>query len=690
MQPAAPSTLADVLVMTDGDRRRVAAMIDDLGEDAVRAAARARGERPYPSAVARALGLAAVRPGGARDAASGVAWLAFISDGLRLGVRMKYDPEHTQWWKQALDDCGLPRAFHRESKSWVIPSPALDRMLDALGDHAAVFPADMAREHAAQALGSAQPFIAPTLGVRLSRLPQGSGVVLESAYDAELVRVIRQTGAGSWVSASKAWVLDLSVQRVLEVLEEAMIFRDMVALSEDLLEFVDVAGDDGVESFVHVGPSAEIVPGPDAQAGGDHGALLAVPPAMRAQAVSESAIRAAAVEHALLPHQVDGVRHCLKYSSALLADDMGLGKTRQAIVVCIIDGSATLILCPATLKANWRDEIVARGIPAEDVQVLGDGARVDPARRWWIANFEIAERLAGLPYVNMVVDEAHYLKEPTAQRTREAFRLSAKAKRVLLLTATPILNREAELWTLLRLGGHELGRLELNEFRELYTGSAEARHELSGRIGEWMLRRMKTSEVVPGKMRFEPKVSLDDAARRDYRALWNDGDLTPLDKLGRLRHALERAKVPFILDALRGLQQADKAIVFCERLDVVQRFMDELGTSAVRLTGAESMRGRRAAERAFQDDPSVRFFVTTFKAGGVGLNLTAAKYVFMAARPWTPAEMEQAEDRANRIGQKSVVQVIVPTVEDTIDEQFIDLLGAKKAIMGDIVRGKGV
>lgn len=685
-----------IVVATEGDRKRVQWLIRRFGEDAVRQVverARGNGEHLYPSTIARGLGLGVppAAAGGMSKQRPAVAWRPFLSDSLRLGIRIRYAAQHNEWLKQALDDSALPRAWRPESKTWVIPQASLGRLLDALDEHRDVFPPDVARRFADAALRESAPFVAASLGVRLSRMPGGTGIVLESHFDGELVRVVRDTGAATWKSAGKAWVLDLSLSRVLDVLESAMIPRDTVSVSDDLLEEVDLSGGNARAGGIHVGPSAEPVPtvtGEPADAG--KAVLLAVPPPMAQLPLPTEAIERAVVEHSLLDHQVEGVRHMLRYSSSLLADDMGMGKTRQAIVSCIIDGEATLVLCPATLKANWKDEIIGRGAPAESIQVLGGGAKPDPQKTWWIANYELADRLTALPFRNMVIDEAHYLKEPTALRTRNAFRLSAKTKRIMLLTATPILNREDEIWTLLRLGGHEIGRMELSEFRDLHAGSSEARLQLAARLSQWMLRRMKSAKVVPGKTRSEPRVAVDDDAMAEYRRIVGDGDMLALEKIGKLRLWLEGAKVPFVLDTLQGLQHEDKAIIFCLHLETVQRLMDELGPAAVRLTGQESMRARKGAETAFQSEPGVRFFVTTFKAGGVGLNLTAARYVLMASRPWTPAEMEQAEDRANRIGQKSVVQVIVPTVEGTIDEQIIGLLDVKQAITADILAARVV
>jgi len=708
-----------MLIADSADRDFAEWMLNKAGADAIAAAVQTAvdaGQRPFPSVIARTLSLtkAAMREERAlQDTAppkvasrqsvreghpppppdSGI-WRPFQSDGLRLAINFAYHPAYNRWWREALAECAVPAYFQGTRKAWIIPSSSLPRVLDALSSHEAYFRKDVAQQFAANAAANPQSMAGDWLAVRVSQGVLSSGsvaTVVESGYDPILNDALRLTNAATWVPASKAWMLDLSVDRALEILEQAGIARDSITLTDDVLEILAAQAGGSTLPPIDLGPLSVAQPGSKPDDGGISGMLIAATKPLQNLEVATRKIEVAAHDHSLLPHQVDGVRHLLRSTSSLLADDMGLGKTRQAIVACLVDGRPTMVLCPATLKDNWRREITDRGVPQESVQVLGNGRAPDPTKMWWIANFEIAQNCGDIPFVNLIIDEAHYLKEPSSQRTKDAFRLSAKAERVVLLTATPVLNREEEIWTLLRLGGHPLGQIELRDFRSMHAGSPEARQELGRRLDEWMLRRMKTGTVsIPGKKRIEPSLTPPDSALRDYMAILGSDKLQAMEKMWKLQVWLEATKRQFIVDTLRDLQANAKAIVFSQYLETVDWYMEQLGPSAVRLTGAESLKARQLAEKNFQQDPSVRYMITTFKAGGVGLTLTAASYVLMTSRPWTPAEMEQAEDRANRIGQKSLVQVIIPTIPGTIDEQIARVLNDKSELTADILHAQVV
>ena len=168
----------------------------------------------------------------------------------------------------------------------------------------------------------------------------------------------------------------------------------------------------------------------------------------------------------------------------------------------------------------------------------------------------------------------------------------------------------------------------------------------------------------------------------------DDDTLIPLQKINLGRQWLERVKREPILEMLGDLQQDAKAIIFCNFEATVEWFMDQLPAgSAVRLTGKESRQQRDRAVQKFQNDPECRWFVANIKAAGVGLNLTAATYVFFVSRPWTPADQTQAEDRAYRIGQNRRVEIYIPTIPDTIDEQIKALIQNKAEITADVLVG---
>ena len=395
----------------------------------------------------------------------------------------------------------------------------------------------------------------------------------------------------------------------------------------------------------------------------------------------------------LRDYQTIGAEHLLSQSGACLGDDMGLGKSRQVVVALrMMCGQApALIVCPASLRINWEREI-HMVYPGERVGIAGiDRMETLRTSQWIVANYE---RLGGLvkatdlPIAAMAIDEAHYLKEYDSGRTRNMFLLAARIPRRYVVTGTPLLNREIEMHTLLRMTGHALGALSLKEFSKTYSGSSEKRAALADALKGWMLRRSKDVLKDLGVKSRQVRYLSPAEGIGAYEEVWQDMTLLTMPKIVKLRRTLEALKLPFLVETIEGLGQGDKIIVFCEYLPTVQALreaLDAIGIRSVTLVGSDSLKKRQAAVDAFQDDPGVTVFIGTTAAAGVGITLTAANYVVFASLPWTPALMRQAEDRAYRLGQKRNVIVIVPLIPETIDEQVWSLLQSKRETEIEVV-----
>ena len=431
----------------------------------------------------------------------------------------------------------------------------------------------------------------------------------------------------------------------------------------------------------------------------DQGVLLAVTTPLKPTSFAGKDLTSILSRYSLYrPFQADGVVHLLSRTSALLADDMGLGKTRQAVVageILLSYGNPSkmkgVVAAPASLVLNWKKEI----------EMVAPEAKVstfkwDPEARWVVTSYD---QLAALVQYSdqikvLFTDEAHQLKDPAAARTRTVFDAAAKVPYRYILTGTPILNKEAEIHTLLRLAGHPLGQLAVKDFSQQFGGNQEFRRILNERISEWMLRR--TKEVVlnlPGKVRQLVYTTLPPKVMAEYDRIANDSNLTALVKIGKLRMMLERAKIEHvIMDMVGELGGADKVIVFCEfkaNVNYVADLLEQHGIEVVTLTGNDSPGKRQAAVDAFQEDDDIRGFVGTTLAAGVGITLTAANYVFFASLPWTAALKNQGEDRAYRNGQKRTVFIKIPLVDDTIDIDLWQMLCFKHCIATDIITSEG-
>lgn len=431
----------------------------------------------------------------------------------------------------------------------------------------------------------------------------------------------------------------------------------------------------------------------------DNGVLLAVTTPLQPTSFAGKDLSAILAKYSLYrPYQDDGVIHLLSRTSALLADDMGLGKTRQAVVageVLLSYGNhakmKAVVAAPASLVLNWKKEIEMVA-PEAKVAVF----KWDPEARWVVTSYD---QLAGLVQHSdqikvLFTDEAHQLKDPASARTRTVFDVAAQVPYRYILTGTPILNKEAEIHTLLRLAGHPLGQLAVKDFAQRFGGNQEFRRILNERIAEWMLRRSK--EVVlnlPGKVRQLVYTTLPPKAMQEYDRIANDGNLTALQKIGKLRMMLERAKIEHvIMDMVGELGGSDKLIVFCEfksNVNYVADLLEQHGIEVVTLTGSDSAGKRQAAVEAFQEDDDIRGFVGTTLAAGVGHTLTAANYVFFASLPWTAALKNQGEDRAYRNGQKRTVFIKIPLVDESIDIDLWQMLCFKHGIATDIISTEG-
>src|SRR5687767_10897501 len=234
--------------------------------------------------------------------------------------------------------------------------------------------------------------------------------------------------------------------------------------------------------------------------------------------------QACALAGGLFPHQVEGVAFLLGRRRAILADDMGLGKTRQAIVSLqhLAPNGPYLVVCPASVKRNWEREI-EQVIPAASIAVIDGSAPVDLGATWIILNYDILGRhrdvLEPIDWAALVFDEAHYLKNHTSARSKLARgltdRVSARAADPLivqLLTGTPLTSRPRDLFVLLQLVGHSLGRSFL-AFAKRYcaaekgefgwkTGGASNIDELTVQLHGVMLRRSKDDVLaLPPKLR---------------------------------------------------------------------------------------------------------------------------------------------------------------------------------------------
>ncbi|MCA9511289.1 MAG: DEAD/DEAH box helicase, partial [Myxococcales bacterium] len=397
---------------------------------------------------------------------------------------------------------------------------------------------------------------------------------------------------------------------------------------------------------------------------------------------------------------------------ALLADDMGLGKTLQTL--CALRGRA-LVVAPTSVLGNWRDE-AARFRPGLRVALYHGPARaLDPAADVTLTSYALlrldADALAAVDWDAVVLDEAQQIKNPESQAAQAAFRLRAQQR--VALTGTPVENRLEELWSLLHFLNPGLlgGRADFRErvARPVANGDAEAASRLRERIAPFVLRRLKrdVARELPPRTDVVLRFALSDEERAVYDAVRAAGLAAALDALragGSLMPALEvllrlrqaacdaalvpgvgappaSSKLELLVARLEEARDDDhRALVFSQwtsLLDRIAAALDAAGIPWVRLDGAT--RDRDAVVARFQAG-EVPVMLVSLRAGGTGLNLTAADHVFLVDPWWNPAVEQQAADRAHRIGQTRPVVVHRLVAQDTVEERILALHESKRAL----------
>lgn len=396
----------------------------------------------------------------------------------------------------------------------------------------------------------------------------------------------------------------------------------------------------------------------------------------------------------------------------VLADDMGLGKTLQAL--CAVHGR-TLVVCPKSVIFNWEAE-AQRFRPDLRVALYhGPKRELDAEAEVVITSYPLlrvdADRLSAEQWDSVVLDEAQAIKNPDSQVARAAYRLQAPFR--VALSGTPVENRLEELWSLMHFANRGLlgGRSDFDEryARPIGMGDAAATERLRQRVRPFVLRRLKrdVAPELPPRSDIVLHVELDERERDVYEAvraasrrevvsqLEQGGSvLAALEALLRLRQAAchsallpgqeaeSSSKVEALRDALEdAAADGHKALVFSQwtsLLDRIEPVLSEAGIAFTRLDG--STRDRAGVVSAFQSDSGPPVLLASLKAGGTGLNLTAADHVFLMDPWWNPAAEDQAADRAHRIGQDRPVMVYRVVARETVEEGILALQEKKRAL----------
>lgn len=397
---------------------------------------------------------------------------------------------------------------------------------------------------------------------------------------------------------------------------------------------------------------------------------------------------------------------------ALLANEMGLGKTIEVLAYMAHrpDLRPAVVVCPATLKENWRREL-KNWLPEEEVEVLHGQTPYRPQGKVWIINYDIIQYWAGAlarrtPQM-VAIDEAHKIKNDDNKRTEAVFRLCEGAVSVIPMTGTPIENRPREVMNALKLVEPQL--IE-NDFAWLkrYCGAkhngfgwdfegASNIEELHEKLKHTMIRHRKEDVLkdLPAKRTQVVPLSTEVRKAEQYDSFLTDvarGDVdeNPLAAMERAMQLAVAAKWKAAVNWLEDcLEVEDKVIVFTRHKKVMHALKEELGPRrCVTVEGGQSAEERQAAIDAFQNDERVQVFIGQIRAAGEGLNLTASSTVVFLELVTNPMVHDQALDRAHRIGQAaSSVNGYYLVAGGTIEVELAEALDAKRQVAEKTVDG---
>ena len=424
-----------------------------------------------------------------------------------------------------------------------------------------------------------------------------------------------------------------------------------------------------------------------------------------------------------LSHQKEAIEKLAGSKRFILADDMGLGKTTSTIVAALeTEAKRILIICPASLKINWQREI--ENYTDRPTYICGSKRYEDAD--FVIVNYDILKnfhdpkdrdksRILKSNFDLVIIDEAHYIQNKTAQRTKLINDFVKGVDRLWLLTGTPMTSRPMNYFNLLELiespvaanwmayvirycNGYQFTVGNRKVWNVMGASNLE---ELRDRTSRQVLRRLKTDVLdLPDKIITPVYLRLKS---KEYEELMGEyfqwyeknpdesSSLTvQFTKLTKVRKVIAQEKINSTIELVENiLEQDKKVIVFTNFTDSLNKIYEHFGKQAVYLDGSCSPAKRQHAVDEFQNNEKIKVFVGNLKAAGVGITLTAAEAVIMNDLSFVPSDHAQAEDRSYRYGQKSNVSVYYPIFENTIEGVIYDILNKKKnifeTVMGDNV-----
>jgi SWI/SNF-related matrix-associated actin-dependent regulator 1 of chromatin subfamily A len=353
---------------------------------------------------------------------------------------------------------------------------------------------------------------------------------------------------------------------------------------------------------------------------------------------------------------------------------------------------------------------------------MADGKNFSPDADFVIINYDIIKnfhdtkkkgesQILDSNFDLVVVDEAHYIKNGTAQRTKLINDIVKSVDRLWLLSGTPMTSRPIDYYNLLNLVDSPTARnwmAYVIRYCQGYQFNAGGRkiwnvtgasnlEELRDRTSGTILRRLKEDVldlpdkiITPVYLRLKSK-NYEEVMGEYYD--WYDKNpdeskslTVQFTKLTKVRQIIADEKISQTIELAENIiEQGKKVIIFCNFTDSLNKIVEHFGKISVKLDGSMSKPNRQHSVDEFQDNEKVRVFVSNLKAGGVGITLTAAEAVIFNDISFVPSDMAQAEDRAYRYGQKNNVLIYYPIFDNSIEAVIYDMVNAKKQVISTVM-----
>jgi len=425
-----------------------------------------------------------------------------------------------------------------------------------------------------------------------------------------------------------------------------------------------------------------------------------------------------------LEHQRTAIEKLVGSKRFILADDMGLGKTTSTIIAALeTDIKKILIICPASLKINWEREI--KNYTDRSVYIC-EGKNFSTEHNFVIVNYDIIKNFYDLKdkenspitkgnFDLVIIDEAHYISNPQAQRTKLINSFVKDVEYLWLLTGTPMTSRPINYYNLLNLIESPVAQnwmayvirycqgyqFKAGNRKVWNVNGASNLEELRDRTSRQVLRRLKEDVldlpekiITPIYLRLKSKKY--EELMGEYYEWYNKNpdeskSLTvQFNKLMKVRQVIAEEKILNTIEVVENiLELGKKVIIFTNFTDTLHKIHSHFGKKAVYLDGTCSKVQRQYAVDQFQDNDKIKVFVGNLQAAGVGITLTAGEAVIFNDLSFVPAHHQQAEDRAYRYGQKNCVSVYYPLFDNTIEGVIYDMLINKKNVI-DTVMGDNI